>query len=387
MAFQLENVIDAIRRSIPNHHNVPLHEPEFSGREWEYVKSTLDDSWVSSGGAFVNRFEEQLAKTCGVDHAIAVVNGTSALHVALILAGVEPGDEVLVPSLTFVATANAVSFCQAIPHFIDCETGTLGVDPDKLAQYLKKISEQRDGKCINRKTGRTIRVVIPVHVFGHPVRMPELLETAKGFKIKVVEDATESLGSVVNDKPVGGDGLLGVLSFNGNKIITAGGGGAILTNDKMLAQRAIHITTTAKKPHDWAYVHDEIGFNYRLPNINAALGCAQLECLPDMIQRKRQLAKTYRENFSDVKGLEFFSERPGTTVNYWLNAIILDPENAIHRDPLLEALIQAGYYCRPVWTPMHKLPMYLENPKMDLSTTNDIAERLINLPSSPCLAT
>jgi perosamine synthetase len=303
----------------------------------------------------------------------------------LLVAGIGRGDEVLVPSLTFAATANAIAHAGAIPHFVDSELATLGVDPDKLDAYLEKTAELRDGICFNRETNRPIRAVVPVHIFGHPVRMRELQHMADRFKILVIEDAAEALGSVANNRPVGGDGLMSILSFNGNKIVTTGGGGAILTNDEAVAKRARHLTTTAKKAHPYLFDHDELGYNYRMPNINAAVGCAQLERLGDFVARKRQLAERYRRRLSDVPGITFYEEPPGAQSNYWLNALLLDEAVAGALDELLEAFIAKGIHCRPVWTPMHRLPMYRESPQMDLGTCESIARRLINLPSSPAL--
>ena len=266
-----------------------LHEPRFGGREWEYVKECLDSTFVSSVGKFVDRFEAELAAYTGAKHAVAVMNGTAALHIALLLAGVQAQDEVLVPALTFIATVNAVSYCNAVPHFVESEESCFGIDPVALRIYLDALTEQRDGQCINKQTGRVIRAIVPMHTFGHPNLIKELLELAHDFKLVVVEDAAESIGSYYRGRHTGTFGLLGTLSFNGNKTITTGGGGAILTNDSVLAARAKHLTTTAKLPHAWHYVHDEIGYNYRLPNLNAALGCAQLEQLPQFIQAKRIL--------------------------------------------------------------------------------------------------
>ena len=282
-------------RSVVGATPVALHEPRFAGREWEYIKDCLDTTFVSSVGKFVDHFEAELATYTGAKHAVAVVNGTAALHVALRLAGVQDQDEVLVPTLTFIATANAISYCNAVPHFVESEERCLGVDPVALRSYLSVHTEQSNGLCINRDSGRVIRAIILMHTFGHPVLLDELLAVAYDFKLVVVEDAAESLGSYYHGRHTGTFGLLGSLSFNGNKTITTGGGGAILTNDGALAMRAKHLTTTAKLPHAWHYIHDEIGYNYRMPNLNAALGCAQLEQLPEFIQAKRNLFKLYRE--------------------------------------------------------------------------------------------
>lgn len=300
---------------------VGLHEPEFSGNEWSYVKACIDTGWVSSVGKYVDEFERRLEETTGAAHAVAVVNGTAALQVALRLAGVGQGDEVIIPSLTFVATANAVCHLGGIPHFIDVEASTLGVDPDLLADHLKEIVMMRNNMPVNRKTGRRISAIVPMHTFGHAMRIERLLEVSDCYQIPVVEDAAESLGTSYRGRHTGTFGLLGVLSFNGNKIITTGGGGAILTNDAVLAQRAKHLTTTAKMSHAWRFVHDEIAYNFRLPNINAALGCAQLEALPRFLNQKRCLADRYKSAISSNSKIDFIDAPEGSRSNYWLNAI------------------------------------------------------------------
>ena len=304
-------VLAALRTVLPKSTaGVALHEPRFSGNEWAYVKECLDTGWVSSVGKFVDRFEAQLAEYTGAKRAIAVVNGTAALHVCLLLVGVQPGDEVIVPALTFVATANAVTYCGAIPHFADSEFKTLGLDPDKLDVYLQKIGEVRSDGCYNKQTGRRIKAVVPMHTFGHPVDLDSLIEVSARYRLELVEDAAESLGSFYKGRHTGNWGRVSALSFNGNKIITTGGGGAILTNDEELGLRAKHLTTTARVPHAWELSHDMVGYNYRLPNINAALGCAQLEQLPSFLKQKRALAERYKAAFDEVKGVTFFTE-PG----------------------------------------------------------------------------
>ncbi len=378
-----ETVLTTIRNVLSSHRAlIGLHEPLFKGKEGEYVKECLDTGWVSSVGKFVDRFEKKLAEYTGVKRAIAVVNGTCALHLALKLAGVEPGNEVIVPTLTFVATANAVAYTGATPHFVDSEEGTLGLDPDKLETYLNDISEIRKGTCYNKLTGKRITAVVPMHVFGHPVDLDPLFEVCKNFKLILIEDAAESLGSFYKGKHTGNWGKLSVLSFNGNKIITTGGGGAILTNDSTLADRAKHLSTTAKLPHKWEYNHDEIGYNYRLPNINAALGCAQIENLPYFIKEKRNLAKRYQSAFESIKEISFFSEPDNAKSNYWLNTILLEQGFEHERDTVLQILNDNGIQARPVWTLLHKLPMYKDCPKMDLTTAKSLEARLINIPSS-----
>lgn len=378
----VDQVVSALTSVLPDEEPIHLHAPVFEGKEWDYVRECLDTGWVSSVGRFVDEFERRLAEYTGVAHAVAVVNGTSALHVSLILAGVQRGDEVLVPALTFVATANAVAYVGAMPHFVDSEENTLGVDPEKLLDYLKEIVTLKNGEAVNRFTGRRIKAVVPVHTFGHPVDMDPLLEVAARFGLSVVEDAAESLGSLYKDRHTGSFGQIGVLSFNGNKIVTTGGGGAILTNDREIARRAKHLTTTAKQSHPWAFFHDETGFNYRMPNINAALGCAQLEQLDVFIERKRRLAGRYAEAFARVKGVKVFQEQPFARSNYWLNALILEPNYAQSRDAILQATHERGIMTRPAWTLMPKLPMYQHCPRMDLRVAEALEARIVNLPSS-----
>jgi perosamine synthetase len=372
-------------RSVVGAGPIVLHEPHLGGREWDYVKECLDSTFVSSVGKFVDRFEIELAAYTGAKHAVAVVNGTAALHIALRLAGVQAQDEVLVPALTFIATANAVSYCNAVPHFVESEERCFGIDPIALRSYLWMHSEQRNGVCINKNSGRVIRAIVPMHTFGHPSRLDELLAVAHDFNLVMVEDAAESLGSYYHGRHTGTFGLLGTLSFNGNKTITTGGGGAILTNDSALAARAKHLTTTAKLPHAWNYVHDEVGYNYRLPNLNAALGCAQLEQLPLFIQTKRKLFERYREAFALVHGVDVQVEPENCSSNYWLQTIVLDSDNAIQHDALLAALNAAGYMSRPAWTLMHRLEPYSACPSMALPVAESLAGRLVNIPSSSML--
>jgi perosamine synthetase len=377
-------IIDAIF-SVVGDNPVYLHEPTFSGNEWAYVKECIDSTYVSSVGKFVNQFEEDLATLTGAEHVVAVVNGTAALHISLMLAGVKANDEVLLPSLTFVATANAVSYCKALPHFVDSEEISLGIDSSKLREYLQSNTEQINDQCVNIATGNVIRAMVPMHTFGHPSNIDGLLSVAHDFNLVMVEDAAESLGSMYHGKHTGTFGLLGTLSFNGNKTITTGGGGAILTNDSEIARRAKHISTTAKLPHKWEFIHDEIGYNYRLPNINAALGCAQLEQLPDKIANKRKLYNKYKDAFTSIKGLKIVSEPKNCNSNYWLQTLMLNKENAHNRDAILQATNEAGIMTRPVWQLMHYLKPYSGCSRMDLSVAESISERLINIPSSPSL--
>ena len=364
---------------------VSLHEPQFAGNEWTYLKECLDSTFVSSVGKFVDRFEAELAAYTGAMHAVAVVNGTAALHVALRLVGVEPGDEVILPTLTFIATANAVSYCGATPHFADSEERTLGLDPRALREYLQSTTEIRSKQCVNLATGRVIRAIVPMHAFGHPVDIEGVLAVACDFHLALVEDAAESLGSTVNARHTGTFGLIGTLSFNGNKTITTGGSGALLFNDTELAAHAKHLTTTAKIPHRWNYLHDEIGYNYRLPNINAALGCAQLEQLPGFLAAKRRLFERYQAAFSVVPHSHIVAEPAGCHSNYWLQTLLLDKSAADQRDAILAATNDTGLMTRPTWTLMHRLAPYCACPRMDLPVAESLEQRLINLPSSAFL--
>ncbi len=384
----LTNIIyDAIMSCIPKSVSLPigLHEPSFDENEWKYVKECIESRWVSSVGRFVDRFEQMLSEYTGVKHVIAVVNGTAALHVCLKLVGVKEDDEVLVPTLTFVATANAVAYCGAIPHFVDVEERTLGVNPGELSAYLETIAVNTGNGLINKKTGRRIKALVVMHTFGHPVDLDPLFEICQRYRLDLVEDAAEALGSFYKGKHVGHWGKMSAISFNGNKIVTTGGGGAILTNDENLAKAAKHLTTTAKLPHRWRYDHDQIGYNYRMPNINAALGCAQIENLPRFLEQKRRLANKYKGMFANVPGVHFYQEPLYARSNYWLNAIILEQKYIEVRDHILNDLTEQGIMVRPAWTLMHQLPMYKDCPRMDLSTAEELQKRLINLPSSAFL--
>lgn len=381
----LSEQIVAALRAVVGSGPVSLHEPSFGGNEWLYVKECLDSSFVSSVGKFVDRFEADLAAFCGARHAVAVVNGTAALHIALKLAGVSADDEVLVPALTFVATANAVTYCGATPHFVDCDERTLGANVEKLRDYLADQTDQRAGQCISRSTGRVVRALVPMHTFGHPADLDGLLSLAHDFNLALVEDAAESIGSYYHGQHTGTFGRMGTLSFNGNKTITTGGGGAILTNDSELARHAKHLTTTAKLPHAWEYRHDEIGYNYRLPNLNAALGCAQLEQLPSMLKGKRELFYRYKRAFANVSGIKLVGEPEGCQSNYWLQALLLEDEHASERDAILKATNDSGLMTRPTWVSMHQLIPFRSCPRMDLEGAESLSCRLINIPSSSSL--
>lgn len=382
-----ELIVNNLRKAVSGQEQrqIVLHEPTFQGHEWDYVKECLDTGWVSSVGSYVDRFERDLADYTGSPYAIAVMNGTAALHICLLLAGIQADDEVLMPSLTFVATANAVSYCSAVPHFIDvCET-TMGIDPIKLEQYLEEVVIMKANTAFNRITNRRISAIVPMHTFGHPVDLDLLLAVCERYGITVIEDAAESLGSYYKGRHTGTYGKVSAISFNGNKIVTTGGGGAILTADEELAKRAKHLTTTAKQPHRWAFYHDETAYNYRMPNINAALGCAQLERLPQMVEQKRLLADRYMGIFRDVPGVKVFSEPAFATSNYWLHALVLEKSDIELRDRILDLTNETGLMTRPIWTPMHQLPMYESCPRMELPVTTRLAASVINIPSSPSL--
>lgn len=376
-----QEIVQAIK-SVLGTEPVALHEPRFHGNEWIYLKECLDSTFVSSVGKFVDRFEDELASFTGAKRAVAVVNGTAALHVSLLLAGVEAGEEVLLPALTFVATANAVAYCRATPHFVDSEDRSLSMDADALRDYLSSTTEMRGGHCVNRSTGRVIRAMVPMHTFGHPADIEALLALAHDFRLQLIEDAAESLGSTVSGRHTGTFGLMGTLSFNGNKTITTGGGGAILTNDIELGKRAKHLTTTAKLPHRWNFVHSEVGYNYRLPNLNAALGCAQLEQLPGFLVDKRHLFERYQTAFADVKGVRLVAEPARCKSNYWLQTLLLDESLVDQRDAVLTATNDAGLMTRPVWALMNRLSMYSNAPKAPLPVAEALERRLINIPSS-----
>jgi len=380
---RLTGVVDLLKNVLAEM-EVPstLHEPLFDGNELKYVTECIETGWVSSVGSFVDRFESMMAEITGAGRAVAIVNGTAALQLALKIVGVQVNDEVLVPALTFIATANAVTYCGAVPHFVDSEYTTLGIDCKKLESYLKEIARVEPDGAYNRLTGRRIRAVLVMHTFGHPVDMDALLEVCAAYRLEVVEDAAEALGSYYKGKHAGTLGRIGAFSFNGNKIVTTGGGGCLVFNNEEDRRLAKHLSTTARRPHRWEYFHDAVGFNFRMPNLNAALGCAQLESLPTFLSRKRELANCYRQKFSQVSGVSFVDEPSFGRSNWWLNAILLDNELAAHRDELLDLTNSSGVMTRPVWTLMHRLPMYENCPRMDLSVAIDLEQRIVNIPSS-----
>lgn len=377
-----QDILDRVRRCLPQGASFPLHEPTFAGAERDYLGRCIESGWVSTAGGFVEEFEARLAQYTGAKFAVVTVNGTAALHICLRVAGVAAGDEVVVPALTFVATANAVSYCSAVPHFADVSQSTLGLDPDRLAAHLAQAAERREGSCYNRHTGRRIRAVVPMHTFGNPVDMDPLKRVCREFGLALVEDAAESLGSYYRGRHTGRDGQTGALSFNGNKVVTTGGGGAVLTDQPELARALRHLTTTARIAAGWEFIHDEIGYNYRMPNLNAALGLAQIEQLPELLRRKRALAARYAEAFAGAGGAKLFRAPEFADSNNWLNTLLLDADDMTARDAVLKALNDNGIGARPVWRLMHRLPMYRDCPRMDLPVAESLEQRVINLPSS-----
>ena len=362
-----------------------LHEPELGELDKKYLNDCIDSTFVSSVGAYIPEFEQRMQEITGAKYAIAASNGTSALHIALYVVGVEHGDEVMVPSLSFVATANAVAHAGAVPHFIDSEYATLGMSPDKLRERLSQMKRE-GGKVYNPETGARIAAISPMHALGHPVRIKEIVAIADEYGIPVVEDAAESLGSYVDGQHTGTFGLTGMISFNGNKIVTTGGGGIILTNDDAIGKRAKHITTTAKLPHKWEFEHDELAWNYRMTNLTAALGIAQLEKLEGFKAEKRVLAERYAAAFEGFEGAKFVAEPAGTTSNYWLCAVQLDEPSLEQRDALLQACHDDGILARPMWNLLHKQRMYNTAPAADLEVATALHASLICLPSTPRLA-
>ena len=359
---------------------IPLHAPIFMGNEKKYLEECIDSTFVSSVGKFVDRFEEMIVEYTGAKKAVVCVNGTNALHLALKLAGVEQNDEVVTQALTFIATANAISYCGAHPVFIDVDKDTMGLSPGKMREWLFGNVEIKNRECFSKKTGRRIKACVPMHTFGHPVHLDELVQLCNEFHIELVEDAAESLGSFYKGKHTGTFGKIGVLSFNGNKTVTTGGGGMLLFNDEKLGMYAKHLTTQAKVPHRWEFVHDEIGYNYRMPNINAALGCAQMEYLDKMLANKRETAVKYKAFFQTVDDTDFFDEPENCRSNFWLNTILLKDREA--RDRFLQYSNDHGVMTRPVWQLMNRLPMFADCQTDDLINTIRFEERVVNIPSS-----
>jgi perosamine synthetase len=378
----IEQLVNVLKTSVGDKDRVvPLHEPTFEGNEWDYIKDCLDSGWVSSVGSYVDQFEASLSEYTGAPFAVATMNGTAALHTALLVCGVERGDEVLVPAVSFVATCNAIHYCGATPHFVDTNEETLGIHVAKLEAYLEDVVEIRNHVSFNRVSGKRISALMVVHTLGHAAHLDELLSLCQRYHLKLVEDAAEALGSWYEGSHVGFWGDVGVLSFNGNKVVTSGGGGALLTSSPELAGRAKHLTTTAKNNHRWNYAHDEVGYNYRLPNINAALGCAQLEQLPRFLKVKRELALRYQSKLNSVSGVRFIAEPTGTTSNYWLNGVWIEKCTLSDRDGVLSQLDAVGIQARPLWELLSKLPMNLDCPSMELSGALRAEASVLLLPS------
>ena len=374
-----ENVINFIQNTYQTTGFIPLHEPCFVGNEKKYLNECIDSTYVSSIGKFVDEFEEKIASYTGAKYAVATSNGTSALHIALLLANVGENDEVITQPLTFVATCNVISYCRAQPIFVDVDRDTMGLSPIALRNYLEKNTIIQNQKCINNATGKIIKACIPMHTFGHPCRVDEIKDICDKYHIYLIEDAAESLGSFYKGKHTGTFGQMGVMSFNGNKIITAGSGGCILTNDESLAKKAKHLTTTAKVQHKWEYTHDMVGYNYRMPNLNAALLVAQLENLDKFLVKKRELAEKYIDFFDNTSCI-FIKESKDSRSNYWLNAVTLKDEN--QRNLFLSETNAYGVMTRPIWTLMNKLPMYEHAQCGDLTNSERLEERVVNIPSS-----
>jgi perosamine synthetase len=362
-----------------------LHEPVFKGNEKKYLAECIDSGFVSSVGPFVTAFEESVRDFVGAKHAVAVVNGTAALHLALLAVGVRPGDEVIVPAMSFVATANAVSHAGAIAHFVDVDEATWGIDPGLLRSHLANVGRMKDGHLHNKQTGRPIKAIVPMHALGHPVAIQQLVAIAEEFGLVVVEDAAESLGSWVGDRHTGLFGRLGVFSFNGNKTITTGGGGVIVTDDEALAKKLKHLSTTARVPDAYEFDHDVVGYNYRMPNINAALGLAQMEQLPGLIAGQRSLFGLYSRAFAGSAFGEVRQEPTGTSSNYWLQAISLPEGMKDSKDGLIRGCVDAGVSVRPMWKPLNRLAHYASHPSAATPVTEDLYNRVICLPSSAFL--
>jgi len=365
---------------------IPLHEPRFRGNEKEYLNECIDSTFVSSVGKYVDQFEQMIAEYTGAKYAVAAVNGTAALHIALVLSGVGQDDEVITQPLTFIATANAISYTGAKPVFVDVDRDTMGMSPQALKTWIEQSTVQqingstKKQETINKKTGKRIAAVIPMHTFGHPCRIDEIKDICEEYNITLIEDAAESLGSTYKGKHTGTFGKIGTLSFNGNKTITTGGGGMIITDNEELAKMAKHLTTQAKVPHKWNYVHDFIGYNYRLTNLAAALGVAQMEQLTEIIKSKRVLANNYIEFFETIKDIDFVKEPSDSNSNYWLNAVLL--KDRTQRDKFLEETNAAGIMTRPIWELMNRLPMFKDCQYGDLSNSEWLVDRVVNIPSS-----
>ncbi len=383
MQTLVQDLLAATRRVTgPGEH--ALHEPFFGNDELETVSKTIQSTMVSSVGLQITEFENQVREFTGAKFAVATVNGTAALQIALEATGLQPGDEVLLPSLTFAATASAIVHAGGTPVFIDSNPERIGINPISLRSWLQTNVVAKNGKSINKASGNPVHSVVPVHIFGHPAQIDDLVDLCEEFNLLLVEDAAESLGSFYNNQHTGTFGIAGIISFNGNKTITTGGGGMVLTDSEEIANRARHLITTAKAPHPWEYIHDAVGYNFRLPNLNAALGVAQMHSLAKIIELQRRLYEIYKSELKDLAGIHLVSEPKETRSNYWLQAALLDDANL--RDQILEAFHADGLKVRPAWRPLHLLEPYKKYQRTEMSGTEDIYARLVNLPSSPKLA-
>lgn len=375
-----DSFIQFVRKWYKSEEFIPLHAPLFLGNEKKYLEACIDSTFVSSVGKFVTEAEDKMAEIAGTKYAVATMNGTSALHLAMRVAGVSAGDEVITQPLTFVATCNAIRYLNAHPVFIDISSETLGLCSDKLEDFILNNCEFRSGVCYNRNSGRRISACVPMHTFGHPVDLDQIVEICNQYNIALIEDSAEAIGSYYKDKHVGGFGKLGVFSFNGNKIITCGGGGMIVTNEKELANRARHLSTVAKIPHQWDFYHDEVGYNYRMPNLNAALLLAQMEQIESYLNDKRHTADAYYKFFRDLDGIDFFRPKSKNCVNNWLNIVMFADKQA--RDEFLQATNDAGVMTRPAWILMPDLPAFNNCEVHSIKNSRYIADRLVNIPSS-----
>jgi perosamine synthetase len=377
-------IVKKIKKILGKKKRYTLHEPYFCGNEKKYINSALKKNYVSSvgHGEFINKFEKKIKKFTKTKFAIPVINCTGALHLSLIAIGIKKNDEILLPTLTFAGTANAISYCSAVPHFVDSEFETLGIDPYKLDNYLKKNVFMKNNECFNKKTNRRIFAIIPVHIFGNVCKIDKIIKISKKYKLKVIEDAAESLGSFFHKKHTGTFGDIGCISFNGNKIITTGGGGVIITNNKFIAKKLKHLSSTAKIKHKWEYIHDRVGYNFRMPNLNAALGLAQIENLNKFLKYKRKLFYKYYDNFKEIKEIKLINEQKYSKSNYWLNTIFIKNSTLKKRDKILMFAYKNKIFLRPTWRPLHTLVHFRGAPKMNLDNACNIYKSCINLPSS-----
>jgi perosamine synthetase len=377
-----QEIVARLCKLLPPARPVPLHEPSLGGNESLYLQRCVETGWVSYLGPYVTRFEQSLTEFTGSPKVVSMASGTAALHLALVLLETQAGDEVLLPSLSFVATANAVAYCGAVPHFVDVDEKTLGIDVARLAEHLREHAVITEGGACNRRSGRRIRTLIAVHSFGHVGDLEGLAKLCAEYRLSLVEDACESLGSFYRGRHSGTFGRIGVLSFNGNKIVTTGGGGAIITPDSDLGERARHLSSTARLPHPWEHDHDAVGYNYRLSNLGAAVGVAQMEQLPGFLAKKKRIFAAYRSAFAGLEGARVFAPPPDSESNHWLSNLLLAPGCEPALQGILELAHRSQILLRPAWKPLHRLAMFRDAPRMNLDRTEDLAGRLVSLPSS-----